>query len=56
MKKIIAILATLIMCFALVSCSCSGKKKDSSPTSTNSSQPSTSIGSDREVGGEFNWD
>ena len=48
MKKLILILLSIVVCFALISCSCA-KDKQENPTS---------IGSDKDVGGDYpdNWE
>ena len=45
MKKLILILLSVVVCFALTGCSCSKNNKESSP--------STQSGAEKEVGGEY---
>ena len=48
MKKLVLILLSIVVCFALISCSCA-KDKQENPTS---------IGSEKDVGGDYpdNWE
>ena len=43
MKKIILILLSIVVCFALVSCSCAKNKKNSP----------VNVGSEKDVGGDY---